>query len=194
MKAVVVLGLLCGLMVGCANEDSKEETIETPEQSLQISTTLNDAMCNNAEHGNYQYKIHNRSVDLQIDNTIHPSLVELHLKAFDFWGIKINSVSYTGPYEPHDPSRYGLSICNRREIESVAFFHGAGTGLNYLDRWYFVNESVRQTIFIHEIGHCVGLPDVGYPNSLMNGSAGFAGVTDITPEERAQAESLLNGE
>lgn len=182
---------LCGLTSGCAADPEAEETTELGNQPLEVTYSLRQVLCNDA--GDPRYVIKNRTVDLQIDNTVPADLVEMHLKGFEFWGIRVNSIVFSNPDDAHDPSRYGLAICDLPEWETPALFLGGGTGLNYVQRYSEFSESVRQTFFTHEIGHCVGLPDNTSDFSLMNGPAAFRGAVDITPAERAKADELLEG-
>lgn len=188
MKSLLVV--MCGLMVGCASEVS-ENLSESSSDSLTVDYSLREVACTNPFPSN-PLRIKNRSVDLQIDSTVDSYLVDLHVQAFDFWGIKVNSVTFTNPNDSYQEGKLVLANCQHASAqETIAYENGFGTALNYPELFPKVAESVQLVIMIHEIGHVIGLSDSN-EWSLMNGSAGYAGAETVTPAEWQLSQNLLD--
>lgn len=189
MKSITVLGLLCGLLVGCA-EETKEVVSEVSDAPLTVQYSLKQVACTNP-FPSKPLKIINRSVDLQIDNTVDSHIVELHIQGFDFWGIKVNSVTFTNPTDSYQDKKLVLVNCiHDNPLQQIAWENGFGTSLNYPELFPNVSEDVQVIIMTHEIGHVIGLPESS-EWSLMNGEAGYKGANTITPTERKFVESVL---
>lgn len=182
-----LLGLIsCSMLIACA--DQPEENIsELQNQKVEIVYSLHQAVCSSMAPG----RIHNQSVDLQIDSTVEQELQNAFVEAFEFWGVKVNSITITNTNDQYVIGNFGLADCyHMNNLQVEAWSASAGTALNYPEKIQPLSFEWKRIIMTHEIGHALSLPE-STEWSLMNGYALWAGCQSITEQEKNQVQEYL---
>ncbi len=170
-------------LIGCSETPNP---ISSP--SAETSYSLYQVACEGAITSNYV--IHNREVDLQIDSTVAPGIQELYLQAFEFWGVKINSVELSNPSDTFNPNKMILVDCQGKDSREVMAWENGGAILNHPELFPAISEEQQKLILAHEIGHVIGLDDSS-EWSIMNGGAVYQGCSTLTASEKQLSETLL---